>query len=136
MSKPEWLFQYCPKLVLFSSDWEKVLLARRHSEADYDGTFSFTGGKIETTDKSIQAGITVNKNTVPYDPRPPFDPSGIRLGTPALTTRGMKESDMEQIADWIDEAINHNSDETSLNKLRDTIREFTKTFPLPSDKND
>ena len=57
-----------------------------------------------------RAGITVNKNTVPFEPRSPFDPSGIRLGTPALTTRGMKEEDMKQIAAWIDEVISHHTD--------------------------
>lgn len=81
-----------------------------------------------------KAGITVNKNTVPYDPRPPFDPSGIRLGTPALTTRGMKEAEMEQIADWIDEAITGRADEKKLASLRVTIKDFTRKFPLPSDK--
>jgi glycine hydroxymethyltransferase len=78
-----------------------------------------------------QAGITVNKNTVPFDPRKPFDPSGIRLGTPALTTRGMKEAEMEQIADWIDLAISKNNDQKTLNKLSKAIKDFTKAFPLP-----
>ena len=77
------------------------------------------------------AGITVNKNTVPFDPRPPFDPSGIRLGTPALTTRGLKEAEMEQVANWIDQAINSSTDETKLAAIHDEVREFTKAFPLP-----
>ncbi len=79
-----------------------------------------------------KAGITVNKNTVPFDPRPPFSPSGIRLGTPALTTRGMKEKEMVQIADWIDQAIVHRSDEKILNKLRIEIKQMAAKFPLPS----
>ena len=79
-----------------------------------------------------KAGITVNKNTVPYDPRPPFDPSGIRLGTPALTTRGLKESEMEQVADWIDEAIKGKNDDKKLAGLKAEIKEFAKQFPLPS----
>jgi glycine hydroxymethyltransferase len=77
------------------------------------------------------AGITVNKNTVPFDPRSPFDPSGIRLGTPALTTRGMKEAEMKQVASWIDEAITHAKDETYLGNLHEKITEFAQAFPLP-----
>ena len=76
------------------------------------------------------AGITVNKNTVPHDPRSPFDPSGIRLGTPALTTRGMKEGEMKQIADWIDEAIQGRADADKLATLHDTVKEFAGGFPL------
>lgn len=79
-----------------------------------------------------RAGITVNKNTVPYDPRPPFDPSGIRLGTPALTTRGMKESEMDQITIWIDQALSNNTNERKLAQLRKEIKEFANHFPLPS----
>jgi glycine hydroxymethyltransferase len=78
------------------------------------------------------AGITVNKNTVPFDPRSPFDPSGIRLGTPALTTRGMEEEEMVQIAVWIEDAITHHEDENYLKILHKEITKFTKDFPLPS----
>lgn len=81
-----------------------------------------------------KAGITVNKNTVPFDPRSPFDPSGIRLGTPALTTRGMKESEMKQIGEWIDQAIKHASDETWLARTRKDIETFALKFPLPGEK--
>lgn len=77
-------------------------------------------------------GITVNKNTVPFDTRKPFDPSGIRLGTPALTTRGMKEGEMKQIASWIDEAISENGNQEKLDELHREIREFAAGFPLPS----
>jgi glycine hydroxymethyltransferase len=80
------------------------------------------------------AGITVNKNTVPFDPRPAFDPSGIRMGTPALTTRGMKENEMEQVAAWIDLAITHRGDDKTLAKLHQEITAFTKAFPLPGEK--
>jgi glycine hydroxymethyltransferase len=80
-----------------------------------------------------KAGITVNKNTVPFDPRPPFSPSGIRLGTPALTTRGMKEPEMLQIANWIDEAISHHDNDEYLQKLRADVKDFTVQFPLPGD---
>jgi glycine hydroxymethyltransferase len=76
------------------------------------------------------AGITVNKNMVPNDPRSPMDPSGIRLGTPALTTRGMKENEMRQIAGWIDEAITNHSNETKLEEIRKNVLFLTKDFPL------
>lgn len=79
-----------------------------------------------------KAGITVNKNTVPFDPRPPFDPSGIRLGTPALTTRGLKESEMDQIAQWIDKALTSHRDDKALAKLKAEIKEFAKNYPLPN----
>ena len=124
-------------------------LASKLSEKGYQ---LVTGGTdnhlllIDLTNKNIKgadaeqalgkAGITVNKNTVPYDPRPPFDPSGIRLGTPALTTRGMKELEMEQIANWIDEAITNQNDEKKLDQLKRTVKDFTKQFPLPSNKSD
>lgn len=79
-----------------------------------------------------KAGITVNKNTVPFDPRSPFDPSGIRLGTPALTTRGMTESQMEQIGEWIDTAVTKHADEKALNAIHTQVQELTKDFPLPA----
>ncbi|MEM5871258.1 MAG: serine hydroxymethyltransferase [Candidatus Aenigmatarchaeota archaeon] len=77
-----------------------------------------------------KAGITVNKNMIPYDPRTPFDPSGIRLGTPAVTTRGMKESEMKEIARFISNAIKHHKDESMLKKIREDVREFCKSFPV------
>lgn len=88
----------------------------------------------EAEDALGKAGITVNKNTVPYDPRPPFDPSGIRLGTPALTTRGLKESEMDQVATWIDAAITARNDEAKLAAIRAAVKEFTKAYPLPGEK--
>lgn len=87
-----------------------------------------TGGEAE---KALDAvGITVNKNMIPDDPRSPFDPSGIRLGTPALTTRGMKEEEMKQIAAWIDEAITMRENAEHLEHLRAQIKELTKRFAL------
>lgn len=77
-----------------------------------------------------KAGITVNKNMIPDDPRSPMDPSGIRLGTPALTTRGMKEVEMTQIAEWIHEVVMNHTDETVLARVRESVRELTKKFPL------
>ncbi len=78
------------------------------------------------------AGITVNKNTIPFDPRSPFDPSGIRLGTPALTTRGMKEAEMKTIAGWIDEAVQNWNNEEALSKIKAAVHELAKQFPLPN----
>ncbi|MBI4427209.1 MAG: serine hydroxymethyltransferase [Candidatus Magasanikbacteria bacterium] len=76
------------------------------------------------------AGITVNKNMVPDDPRSPMDPSGIRLGTPAITTRGMKEEEMKIIAEWINEAVVNWQNETELANIRRQVIELTKKFPL------
>ncbi len=87
-----------------------------------------TGGEAE---KALDAvGITVNKNMIPDDTRPPLDPSGIRLGTPALTTRGMKEPEMKQIASWIDRAITNHNNIDELAKIKMEIQELTKRFPL------
>ncbi|MBP7992295.1 MAG: serine hydroxymethyltransferase, partial [Candidatus Magasanikbacteria bacterium] len=79
-----------------------------------------------------KAGITVNKNTVPFDPRSPFDPSGIRLGTPALTTRGMKEAEMVIIASLIDRALTNVENENELGKIHAEVTEMCKSFPLPT----
>jgi len=76
------------------------------------------------------AGITVNKNAIPYDTNPPMKPSGIRIGTPALTTRGMKEPEMQQIAKWIASALEHRTDEGALAKIRGEVLELAEKFPL------
>lgn len=80
-----------------------------------------------------KAGITVNKNMIPDDPRKPMDPSGIRLGTPAITTRGMKEEEMKQIVTWIDQVIINHEDETKLNEIRGQVKEMARKFPLYPD---
>jgi len=77
-----------------------------------------------------QAGITVNKNAIPYDTNPPLKPSGIRIGTPALTTRGMKEPEMRAIAKWIVEALERRTDEAKLAKIRGEVLEMAERFPL------
>jgi len=77
-----------------------------------------------------KAGITVNKNTIPFDPEKPFITSGIRLGTPALTTRGMKEKEMESVAAWINEAIEHRHDNRRLAKIQREVKSLCKKFPL------
>jgi glycine hydroxymethyltransferase len=77
-----------------------------------------------------QAGITVNKNAIPYDTNPPMKPSGIRIGTPALTTRGMKQPEMRVIAGWIAEALEHRSDAAKLQQIRGQVTELAEKFPL------
>ncbi|MEM2963033.1 MAG: serine hydroxymethyltransferase [Candidatus Anstonellales archaeon] len=77
-----------------------------------------------------EAGITCNKNTIPFDKRSPLDPSGIRLGTPALTTRGMRESEMKEIGRLISKVINNWKDEETKRRVRNEVIELTKNFPL------
>ena len=77
------------------------------------------------------AGITVNKNMIPFDPRKPMDPSGIRLGTPALTTRGMKEPEMRQIARWITDVLAKPNDDDLISRVRGSVRELCEEFPVP-----
>jgi glycine hydroxymethyltransferase len=77
-----------------------------------------------------EAGITVNKNAIPYDTNPPMKPSGIRIGTPALTTRGMKEPEMRVIAGWIAQALEHRTDAGRLRIIRDQVEELAEKFPL------
>ncbi len=77
-----------------------------------------------------QAGITVNKNAIPFDTNPPLRPSGIRIGTAALTTRGMKEEEMRQVGSWIAQALNNHKDNQILNRIRKQIQEMADAFPL------
>ena len=78
-----------------------------------------------------RAGIELNYNTVPYDPRKPFDPSGVRLGTPAITSRGLSEAHMEQVAAWFDRAVQGAEDEAKLDAAAGEVREFLKGYPAP-----
>ncbi|HKV56305.1 MAG TPA: serine hydroxymethyltransferase [Candidatus Binataceae bacterium] len=78
-----------------------------------------------------RAGIVCNYNTVPFDPRKPFSPSGIRLGTPAVTSRGMKEAEMRQIAAWMDTVLTHMEDEAAIARIAGEVGEFCRAFPAP-----
>lgn len=88
-------------------------------------------GKVAETALDL-AGITVNKNMIPFDTRPPLDPSGIRIGTPALTTRGMRELEMRTIAGWIADGLAQTNDPAALARIRDAVREMGTQFPAPA----
>lgn len=100
--------------------------------ADVNESFGIDGKVAEEALDKI--GLNLNKNSVADDPLPPFRPSGIRLGTPAVTTRGLKEEDMVTIAEWMKQAIEARDDDAALAKLRKEVEAFALTFPLPSDQ--
>ena len=81
-----------------------------------------------------EAGITVNKNAIPFDTNPPMKPSGIRIGSPALTTRGMKEEEMRQIAHWIARSLQNRSDAAALGKIRKEVFDLAEEFPLYAER--
>ncbi len=99
--------------------------------ADVYKSFGIDGGVAEKALDDI--GLTLNKNAVADDPLPPFRPSGIRLGTPALTTRGLKEEHMEQVAEWMKQAIEHRDSAAKLEEIHQEVIAFVRDFPLPSD---
>lgn len=122
-------------------------LAERLNEHGFDLVSGGTDNHlilIDLTNKNLpgkiaqealdEAGITCNKNTVPFDPRSPFDPSGIRLGTPALTTRGMKEDEMKKVADFMASAIEKHDDPEHLKKIKNEVKDLCKDFPVPGIK--
>lgn len=98
---------------------------------DVQASFGIHGGEAEAVLDNI--GITLNKNVIPNDPLPPFRPSGIRLGTPAITTRGLKEAHMEQLAEWMSQAIKGRNDTKKIAALQKEVTMLAKQFPLPSD---
>ncbi len=79
-----------------------------------------------------RVGISISRSTIPNDPNPPYNPSGIRVGTPAVTTRGMKEAEMEQIAIWIDNALKNKDDQNKLKIIKDEVKAMCLDFPIPS----
>jgi len=100
--------------------------------ADVHTSFGVDGREVQ--DILDKVGLSANCNSIPDDVLPPFRPSGLRLGTPAMTTRGLKEKDMALIAEWMIQAIKNRKDDKILNKLSNQVKEFSTQFPLPSDK--
>jgi glycine hydroxymethyltransferase len=86
----------------------------------------------ETEEILDKVGISVSRSTIPNDPNPPMKPSGVRLGTPAITARGMKETEIKKIAGWIDKAIKNKEDESELNKIKEEVKNLCLSFPVPS----
>ncbi|MDE0159956.1 MAG: serine hydroxymethyltransferase [Candidatus Dadabacteria bacterium] len=108
------------KLVSGGTDNHLVLVDLTETE--------FTGQVVEQTLE--KAGITVNKNTIPFDPRPPMVTSGVRIGTPAITTRGMKEPEIDAISGFIMEAFNNHEDEKVLGRIKEDVKELCLRFPV------
>lgn len=100
--------------------------------ADVYTSFGLDGKVVEEALDKI--GLTLNKNAIANDTLPPYRPSGIRLGTPAITTRGLVEKDMEQIAEWMRQAIDAHDDDVKLAALHDEVKSFSLRYPLPSDE--
>src|SRR5438445_11551295 len=110
------------RIVSGGTDNHLMLVDLRHKEIN---------GK-EAQEVLDRAGITVNKNAIPFDTYPIFKPGGIRVGTPAVTTRGMREEEMLEIADLVAEALQNRDDNAALERIRGKVRELTRRFPLPS----
>jgi len=136
--KPEFK-TYCRQIIKNAKVLAKALIALKFDVVS-GGTdthlmlLDLTNKKItgkEAEHALEQAEITLNKNMVPFDPRSPFDPSGVRIGTPAVTSRGMAESEMEKIAVWIDRAIKARNRKASLKKIAREIKDFCQDFPVP-----
>jgi glycine hydroxymethyltransferase len=96
---------------------------------DLFGSKQITGKEAEKCLEHV--GVSINKNMIPFDPRKPMDPSGIRVGTPALTTRGCRESDMQTVADLMDEALMNRADENKLTEIKEKVKQFALQFPVP-----
>jgi len=111
------------RLVTGGTDNHLMLIDLRAKDAN------LTGAAAESWLQA--AGIIVNKNMVPYDTRKPMEASGIRIGTPALTTRGLKEAEMKLVAAWFDRGASSGGDASVLEKIRGEVQEFTAKFPLP-----
>src|SRR3989344_2242715 len=134
-------FKQYAKQVLLNSKALASALRDREVKLVTDGTdnhmmvidcmksWKLVGKDVEKTLDKV--GITTNKSLIPDDPQPPFNPSGLRLGSPAATTRGMKEKDMRQLAIWIVEAVQNKESETNLLNLKSEVEKFCSGFPVP-----
>jgi glycine hydroxymethyltransferase len=136
--------QYCKQVLSNAKELAKQMMNRGFKLvtngtdnhlilADVKTSFNLDGGEVEEILDKI--GLTLNKNVIPDDPLPPFKPSGIRLGTPAITTRGLKEKDMEQVAEWMLQAVNNRKNTKKLGFLGNEVKEYCSRFPLPSDRS-
>ena len=138
--KPEFK-DYAKQIILNSKHLAKKLMQKGFKLAtngtdnhlmliDMVESFGISGGETEKIFENL--GLNVNKNVIPNDTRKPFNPSGVRLGTPAITTRGMVEKDMEAIAEWMYQGIINKDSEIILKKLRAEIVSYCSRFPLPN----
>ncbi|MBM3256909.1 MAG: serine hydroxymethyltransferase [Candidatus Liptonbacteria bacterium] len=137
--KPEFV-QYAQQVIANARGFAAALMKRGYRVIsggtdnhivliDMFGSKQITGKEAEHALE--QVNISINKNMIPYDPRKPLDPSGVRLGTPAITTRGLKESDMETVAGFIDETLINRTDEAKLTSIRSRVTQFARQFPVP-----
>jgi glycine hydroxymethyltransferase len=110
------------KIISGGTDNHSMLIDLRTKYPDITGRMA--------EDALVKADITINKNMVPFDDRPPFQASGIRIGTPAITTRGVKEDLMEPIVELIDTVIRHNANESVINQVKDKVNSLMKDYPL------
>ena len=132
--------EYAKQVLVNSTTLANALLAKQVSlitggtdnhmmVIDTVASFDMDGRVAEETLDKV--GITTNKQIIPDDPNPPLRPSGIRLGTPAATARGMKEGEMVQLADWIVEAMQHSEDQDLLDRIGAEVDKFCRRFPVP-----
>lgn len=137
--KPEFI-EYSAQVIRNASKLAKELMARGGKLitggtsnhlilVDVMSSWNVTGKQAQKLLESV--GITLNMNVIPNDPRSPMDPSGIRLGTPAITTRGAKEDDMTKIADWLVEVLKNPENTAMHQKIKTEVRDFSIQFPVP-----
>lgn len=135
--------QYSKQVILNSKALAKALMDKGYSIVSggtdnhlflVDTVKSVNMSGKEVSDILEELNITLNKNSIPFDERKPWDPSGVRIGTPAITTRGMKEEEMEKIAQYLDRALKSKSKE-ELNSIKEEVKTFTKDFPIPGIDN-